>query len=105
MSRNSILVEVANERTIQENQGNSPAWDDTLAPWDWMAVLTRHLGKAVNKGREDADEARFRLQMVRVAALAVAAVEAQDRRTGRSDKFVDDKPAGPTNDQRGRQVG
>lgn len=104
MSRSSILVEVANERVIQENQGNSPAWDDTLAPWDWMALLTAHLGKAVNKGREDADEARFRLQMVRVAALAVAAVEAQDRRTGRSDKFVDDKPAGPAFESRGKGI-
>jgi len=51
-----------------------------------MAIVVRHLGLAGNDGDamipSGADLHRYRKQMVRVAALAVAAVESIDRVRG-----------------------
>lgn len=50
---------------------------------NWGGLLVRHLGLAMTESDSlTTDWARFRKQMVRVAALAVAAIEATDRRMG-----------------------
>jgi hypothetical protein len=78
-----IIGEVEMERAYQAAQW-SLAHDETHTPNDWIALLTRHAGLAANDGAGKDDEERFRKQMVRCAALAVAAVGALDRRTQRT---------------------
>lgn len=78
-----IAAEIEYERVCQMAEGWSAAHDDRLTECEWIALLVRHTGVAVNDGAEEAPE-RFRRQMVRVAALAVAAIEAYDRQHGRS---------------------
>lgn len=67
----SILDEVAAECARQVTQWGGPEHDDEHGPYAWIAFITKHAGKAM-----DGD---FRGQMIRVAALAVAAVETCDR--------------------------
>lgn len=79
MSQESILDEVRQERALQDRLFGGADHDDRHMPNEWIAILTRHLGLAAGDAA-DIDPARFRRQMVRIAALGVAAVEAMDRR-------------------------
>jgi hypothetical protein len=88
MSLERVLSEVRQERAMQDSLWGGPAHDDLHTPAGWMAVLCRHLGLAADDAG-GIDPARFRRQMVRVAALAVAAVESRDRVTGRPTAVVD----------------
>lgn len=78
MQDDEVLREVGIERTAQKMLF-SMAYDDGHTDNDWIAIMARHVGLAANDGGAD-DHVRFRRQMVRVAALAVAAIEAVDRR-------------------------
>lgn len=82
-----ILVEVGCERYNQDREHGGPIHDDTHTYNDWTAILTRHLGLAASD-RAEVDPVRWRKQMIRVAALAVAAVQSHDRKTtaGRYEK-------------------
>lgn len=82
MSRLRILREVSEERNEQVRaHGWTEEIDDHHTIPEWVALITRHAGLAVDDGDPAASPAhRFRRQMVRVAALAVAALEAADRR-------------------------
>lgn len=75
--RERILSEIREERRIQETR-YSASNDDCLSGAAWVAILCRHVGLAIDDGGTR-DFARFRRQMVRVAATALAAVEALDR--------------------------
>jgi hypothetical protein len=79
--RESILAEVVAERHAQEAEGYTAAWDADHTPDRWLALLCRHLGLAAPVG-DGHEPARYRRQLVRVAALAVAALEAHDRKAG-----------------------
>ena len=72
----SVLTEVFHERRKQDLKWGGPEHDNEHNSHDWIAYIMRHAGRAVvwpwNK-------ATFRKQMIRVAALAVAAVEWCDR--------------------------
>lgn len=93
-----VMVDVLAERVRQEtDEGFDAAHDDEMSVYGWLGVLTRHVGLAASdggdagchvpgmpRGREPAgmsrdDQVRFRRQMCRVAAIAVAAVEALHR--------------------------
>jgi hypothetical protein len=69
-----VMMEVANERIAQRLEYGE-AGDDTLDPAEWIARLAKHLGRAVTL-----EPAIFRRQLVRVAAICVAAIESFDRR-------------------------
>ena len=73
-----ILDEVRNERYLQDEEWGQSI-DDQHTEWEWIALLTRHNGLAVNDGLEK-NVGRFRKQMIRVAALSIAAVESFDRK-------------------------
>lgn len=73
-----VLEDVAKERTRQDEKWGGADHDDTHSNHDWVAYIVRHTGRAV---MWPFDRAAFRKQMVRVAALAVAAVEWCDRAT------------------------
>ncbi len=87
-----IMIEVTNERMVQDQEWGIKR-DDSHSEWGWIALLTRHAGLAVNDGLEK-DVGRFRKQMVRVAAIAIAAVEAFDRKTQVSEKKAGEYLAG-----------
>lgn len=70
----TILLEVGNERVAQRSL-HRIVEDDDLSPAEWIARLAKHLGRAVTL-----DPPTFRRQMVRVAAICVAAIESFDRR-------------------------
>jgi hypothetical protein len=76
-----LLREVLAERARQADAlGFGPAWDDARTPAQWVAVLCRQAGLALDDGGECGDPTRYRRQLVRTAAVALAALEAFERR-------------------------
>lgn len=75
-ARAIIWDEIQLERTRQDVKWGGADHDDQHNWHDWVAYLVRHTGKAVVW---PFDLGTFRRQMVRVAALAVAAIEWADR--------------------------
>jgi len=71
-----IIEEILAEREYQDHKWGGDAHDDSHSSIDWVAFITKHLGRAVEGNT-------FRQQMVKVAALAVAAAEWHDRGTSR----------------------
>lgn len=78
MSRESIYRDIDDERAAQDAKWGGLKHDDTHAREDWRAFILEQVG-AYNAST-------FRRQMIRVAALAVAAVESQDRIAARAEK-------------------
>jgi len=72
-----IFGEILAERKAQDTKWGGSVHDDTHTNFDWIAYLAKHTGKAV---QWPFDKQLFRQQMIKVAALAVAAVEWVDRR-------------------------
>lgn len=73
-----VIEQVRAERHRQDEKWGGPPHDDEHSSQDWVAFIVRHLGRAVMwpfNGHQ------FRQAMIRVAALAVAAVEWHDRGT------------------------
>lgn len=75
--KESILDEIRRERDRQDEQYGGASHDDMHTIFDWVALITKHTGRAALDLPTDS---RFRYQMVRVGALAVAAIEWFDRR-------------------------
>lgn len=95
MSRESILNEVSAERERQDGMFGGMEHDATHSATDWISIIIRHLGLAVDDGSPagiclmddhcaGADPVRYRRQMVRVAAVAVAALEVFDFKMSQS---------------------
>lgn len=75
-----------------------PEHDDTHVPWHWLSYIIKHVahpfGAAVKEtalgfsvlstDKIVVSDAIFRKQMVRVAALAVAAIQSIDRKPARA---------------------
>lgn len=76
INRDTIIQEILSEREYQDNKWGGEAHDDTHQSHDWVAFIIKHMGKAITWPW---DGERFRAQMIRVAALALAAVEWYDR--------------------------
>lgn len=92
-----ISVNIINQ-ICEEREAQDILWgkehDDQNSQSEWIALMTRHLGLAVNDGGQTSCS-RYRKQLIRVAALAIAAIESLDRREGR------EKPAGRPAEDRG----
>jgi hypothetical protein len=69
-----IYDEIKAERAKQKNMWRM---DSFHSHTDWSGIITHELGQAVFIADE---ERTFREQMVKIAAVAVAAIEAVDRR-------------------------
>lgn len=75
----AIANDVLQECQRQDEKWGGPEHDDQHTDREWTAIVAEHLGRAGYAISED-DAVGYRRQMVRVAALAVAALEAFDRR-------------------------
>lgn len=78
-TRFGILAEVSKERDAQDAEHGGPEADDKHSEAEWAVIMARHFGLAFGD-RAEIDPLRFRRQMVRVAALAVAVLESFDRK-------------------------
>jgi len=79
------MEDVLNERIRQVAQckhgGDTNIFDQKNTRNDWVAYISAYLGRAADKcARNERDVQNFRENMVKVAALAVAAIEAHDKK-------------------------
>ena len=73
----AVLKDVFDERQSQDKQWGGPDHDDCHLEVDWVSYIVRQLGMA---SEYDVAPEVFQTRMVKVAALAVAAVESSRRR-------------------------
>ena len=80
----SIIEEVIQERIRQRELafgGDTDAFDKQNSQNDWVAYISAYVGRAAEKCLQNEREGEtFRRNMVKVAALAVAAIEDYDRK-------------------------
>lgn len=72
-----IMKEVATERDYQDRKWGGPTHDELHSRRDWVVFIVRQLGEASEDG---INPRQFRMRMVKVAALAMAAIESQERK-------------------------
>lgn len=87
MSLRDILQQIEAERTYQDGRWGT-AFDDANTLNDWSAYIGVYLGRAVDMG---SDPAKQRANMLKVAALAVAAVESFDRNGAFARRHYEDR--------------
>jgi len=85
-TRECAIMAVRDERAAQDEKYGGVEHDDTHTPNDWIVLVARYATKAAAYPACDGEftkESRvnFRKNMVRAAALAVAAIEYVDRNT------------------------
>lgn len=76
MTRDIIFAQISGERDKQDRMWGGEGHDDCNTPNDWIALVSKHVGRAVHWPW---NVQTFRHQMVIIAAIAVAAVEWADR--------------------------
>jgi hypothetical protein len=81
--RHAVFGEITAERTYQDSKWGGKPHDDTQLPEDWQKYIIEYAG-----GTGRASTYEFRKRMVKVAALAVAAIESLDRKTGKEPAVV-----------------
>lgn len=75
--RQSILVDIGNERVRQELKWDQKTNDDAYSPRDWRSLILYYCDYLFY----DEPKETLRKRYIQIAALAVAAVEALDRKT------------------------
>lgn len=76
-TRESIFADINAERGYQDEKWGGPVHDDEHSVHDFVAFITKYAGNAVEASAFDQRKA-----LIKVAALAVAAVEKIDRAAG-----------------------
>lgn len=81
--RTAIFDEIDTERTRQD-EGWGQEFDDKNNPNDWVTFVTRYLSRAADDTvtQPKMVEKFYRLNMLKAAAIVVAAIEAFDRNQG-----------------------
>lgn len=78
-----VFKDIQQERDRQiakAHGGDTNAFDQNLTRNDWVALITAYTGRASDKVfRNKHQGEEFRENMVKVAALATAAIEAHDK--------------------------
>lgn len=72
-AQSTVYAEIKVERASQDAKWGGPDHDDEHESEDWFSFIQEHLDRAENPDV-------YRMQMIRVAALAVAAIESFDRK-------------------------
>ena len=84
MSANNIdyrtLTDISDERDAQDAKHGGPDFDDHNSATNWITYIGRHRIKARNAIARHADQA-YEKQLIRIAALAIAALESHRRTT------------------------
>jgi beta-xylosidase len=83
--RDTILRDIADERFAQDSKWGGAAHDDTHSRHDWIDLIDHHLDRCIGLVNNH-DHVGYRKQLIRVAALAVAAVESFDRKNNAEQK-------------------
>jgi hypothetical protein len=77
-----ILEEVLNERIHQielKHGGDTDKFDKSNTKNDWVSYIAAYSGRASDKVlKNERDGCSFRANMIKTAALAIAAIEAHD---------------------------
>lgn len=71
-----VLTEVANERDRQDEKWGGPGHDDTHDSDDWVHFIELRCVRAL----QAKTGVSYRVRMVQIAALAVAAIQSFDRK-------------------------
>lgn len=79
MSIENVLDDVRVERERQASKGFGPHTDDSWTPFDWHEMIADYNAWARRMMTLESPE-KARRRYIQIAALAVAAVEALDRR-------------------------
>ena len=89
ITREGVFVDVAKELTCQDERWTQE-FDSKHTMNDWVSFITRYVGKAVPmREPNDLHIKVFRDNMIKVAALAIAAVETLDTNCGISPRHYD----------------
>lgn len=84
----TIYEEIASERWRQDQVHGGPVRDDAHEPNDWVALICHFGVRTVCRDPLNRHQIKaFQAQMVKVAALAVAAIEWCDRRIAKIDEM------------------
>ena len=80
----AIVDEIVDERNRQrdicKHGGNTDSFDKGNSRNDWVAYISAYNGRGAAKcSRNEKEGQDFRANMVKVAALAIAAIEAHDQ--------------------------
>jgi hypothetical protein len=75
----SLFEEIRAEREAQDAEWGGTAHDDTHTQFDWWDFIKQHNDRSIRGQKRD----DYRKQLIRIAALAVAAVQAFDRKKGK----------------------
>lgn len=75
MTRAEILAAIEGERAHQIEKWGGRIHDSEHSPNDWIAFICRYTGKA-QQAVENEDREDLHHRLIQVAALAVAAIEA-----------------------------
>jgi hypothetical protein len=77
----AVLSELALIRDTQDRQWGGTVHDDHNEPWDWVAYITKSLGRSiVYPPTTKRALVSFRQELMKVAAIAVAAAQSIDRK-------------------------
>jgi hypothetical protein len=74
--KEKIFDEILHERMSQDEEHGGPAHDDTHRTADWTAFIHDH----ANRADLTPSSARYRYELIRIAATAIAAIESFDRK-------------------------
>ena len=75
----AVVGDVFLERARQDAQWGGPAHDDTHTMGDWLNLIYKQVG--MTQTSTERDEAELRGRMVKIAALALAALASYERKT------------------------
>jgi hypothetical protein len=77
--RAGLVHEIFSERNLQDATWGGQEHDENNSRFDWVAIICTHVTRAVKKGKGMEgwrwNPELFRKQMIKVAALAIAAIE------------------------------
>lgn len=77
-----VLTQILEERRNQDKKWGGPAFDDERERTEWLSLIREHEERAKRAVSRTGDLDEYRQQMIQIAALAIAAIHAHDRRAG-----------------------
>ena len=75
-----VLLEVVDERIAQDRQWGGPDHDDEHDAFEWCSYIRKQLTYVNTEAKAQGGAITFRKRMLKVAALAIAGIQASDRR-------------------------